>query len=100
MMGDLSWARLLGDSVADMFVGHQARFAGVTSPVGVLANATEGAGILETAAHFSVTLGDLRAVFTPLWYRGLFSFLLWWVSAAWFTATSLGVMYYSSSEER
>ncbi|KAL8611477.1 hypothetical protein ACOMHN_014532 [Nucella lapillus] len=92
-MGSYSWSAVLGDSFADMFAGYQE--SGEKSWV-VETNGT-AASILETAAHFAVTLGDLRAVFSPEWYRGLLSFVLWWVGASWFTSTSLGVMYYSSN---
>ncbi|XP_076466101.1 transmembrane protein 161B-like [Babylonia areolata] len=96
-LGNYSWSVVLGDSVAELFSGYQkASNRTVPAPAG---NGT-AASILETAAHFAVTLGDLRAVFTPVWYRGLFSFLLWWVCAAWFTTTSLGVMYYSNNLDR
>ena len=95
-MGNYSWSVVLGDTVADMFAGHQS----TSSHGSAVSNNGTAASILETAAHFSVTLGDLRAVFTPVWYRGLLSFLLWWVCTAWFTSTSLGVMYYSSNLDR
>ncbi|KAK7457287.1 hypothetical protein BaRGS_00039259 [Batillaria attramentaria] len=91
-MGGYSWSAVFGDTVADMFSGYQRPHRRSSAPV---MNNTAGS-ILETAAHFSVTLADLRAVFTPVWYQGLFSFFLWWVCAAWFACTSLGVMYYSN----
>jgi hypothetical protein len=101
VMGNYSWAALAGESFAEMFSGYQKTpsFA-PASPADPASTHNAAASILETAAHFTVTLGDLRAVFTPVWYRGLFSFLLWWVCTAWFTATSLGVMYYSNNLDR
>lgn len=98
-MGNHSWSQVLGDTVADLFSGHQQGINRGSVAVAAAENST-AATILETAAHITVTLADLRAVFTPVWYRGLFSFLLWWVCTAWFTSTSLGVMYYSNNLDR
>lgn len=99
VMGNYSWTRVFGDSVADMFSGYQHRVRTLSTAAAGAENGT-AASILETAAHMTVTLGDLRAVFTPAWYQGLFSFLLWWVCTAWFTSTSLGVLYYSNNLDR
>ncbi|KAK7108773.1 transmembrane protein 161B-like [Littorina saxatilis] len=98
VMGELSWSQVLGDSIAEKFEGYQHLVK--TKAFHELAENSTAASILETAAHFTVTMSDLRAVFTPLWYKGLFSFLLWWVCTAWFTCTSLGVMYYSNTVDR
>ena len=98
-MGNYSWSMVLGESAADLFSGYQ-RGMSRGSKVAAAAQNGSAASILETAAHVTVTLADLRAVFTPMWYRGLFSFLLWWVCTAWFTSTSLGVMYYSNNLDR
>lgn len=92
-MGGYSWSVVLGDTVANMFAGYQQTYPRSSVPL----NHTNSTGsILETAAHFSVTLADLRGVFTPTWYKGLFSLLLWWSCTTWFASTSLGVMYYSN----
>ena len=96
-MGNFSWVGFLGESFAEHFAGYQK--VAVRNSTVELKNNT-AASILETAAEFSVTLGDLRSVFSPLWYKGLFTFLMWWVCAAWFTTTSLGVMYYSNNLDR
>ncbi|XP_042198811.1 transmembrane protein 161A isoform X1 [Callorhinchus milii] len=34
-----------------------------------------------TVSHITASLGALRNVLTPLFYRGLFSFLTWWLAA-------------------
>lgn len=51
--------------------------------------------IVATATEFSQTLLRMRLVFTPLIFRGLFSFLCWWICTAWFTTSAFGIMYYS-----
>lgn len=95
-MGNYSWSVIFGDHVADFFSGYQRlpRRSFLASD-----NSTLGS-ILTTTAHFTVTLNDLRAVFTPVWYQGLLSFLMWWVCTAWFISTSFGIMYYSQNTDR
>ena len=50
--------------------------------------------ISGTVAQVSIALATLRAVFTPLFFRGVFTFLSWWVCVAMFTTTSFGMVYY------
>lgn len=99
-MGNCSWTAIAGESYAEMFAGYQKPFGRTATPALTPGDSNISLSILDTAAHFTVTLGDLRAVFTPEWYKGLFSFVLWWVCAALFTSTSLGVMYYSNNLDR
>lgn len=58
-------------------------------------SAMDGDSISETAAQFSLALSNLRHVFTPLCFRGLFSFLCWWIVTSWFTTSAFGLVYYS-----
>lgn len=96
-MGGYSWSVIFGENVAEVFSGYQKTKLKNTS----LVNDTSIVGsIMDTAENFAVSIADLRSVFTPLWYRGLLSFLLWWICTAWFTSTSLGVMYYSQNLDR
>ncbi|KAK3593876.1 hypothetical protein CHS0354_011481 [Potamilus streckersoni] len=95
-LGDFSWVALFGEP-AEKFVesllGPQADVAAtVTEPA--IANSTTDS-IVAKATEFSLAFMNLRQVFTPLWYRGLLSFLLWWTSASWFTSMAFGVYYYS-----
>lgn len=53
------------------------------------------ATIQETAAQFSLALANLREVFSPHFFRGLFSFLCWWICATSFTTSAFGLLYYS-----
>ncbi|XP_074654986.1 transmembrane protein 161B-like [Tubulanus polymorphus] len=52
------------------------------------------ASLPETVAHIGVALNQLKSVFTPIWYRGLFSYLCWWISTAWFVTSAFGMLYY------
>lgn len=50
--------------------------------------------IQVTVARVSEALGSLRSVFTPLFYRGLFSFLTWWVAACQLITSLFGVYFH------
>ncbi|XP_024909055.1 transmembrane protein 161B isoform X2 [Cynoglossus semilaevis] len=50
-----------------------------------------GAG--ASVAQLSVALGGLRTVFSPLLFRGLFSFFTWWVAACLFSTSLFGLFY-------
>ena len=51
--------------------------------------------ILDTASQFSVALASLRQVFTPICFKGVLSFLCWWICTCWFTTSAFGMVYYS-----
>ncbi|MGH0155409.1 UNVERIFIED_CONTAM: hypothetical protein FKN15_059173 [Acipenser sinensis] len=50
--------------------------------------------IQVTVARVSEALGSLRSIFTPLFYRGLFSFLTWWVAACQLITSLFGVYFH------
>lgn len=93
-LGGLSWASLFGETAV--------RFFTPTSKPGMRLPKLGGENstletIMESAAEFTNTLGDIRSIFSPIWYRGILSYFLWWVMTVWFSSTSLGVMYYSQN---
>ncbi|ELU09636.1 hypothetical protein CAPTEDRAFT_175826 [Capitella teleta] len=45
-------------------------------------------------AHFSLAFANFRSVFTPLWFRGILSFLVWWINLAWFISSAFGIVYH------
>uniref|UniRef100_A0A4W3I4C4 Transmembrane protein 161B n=1 Tax=Callorhinchus milii TaxID=7868 RepID=A0A4W3I4C4_CALMI len=47
-----------------------------------------------TVAQITMALGGLRNVFTPLLFRGLLSFLAWWIAACLFTTSLFGLFYH------
>lgn len=51
--------------------------------------------IKETVTHYSLALASLKQVFTPMYFRGLFSFLCWWICTTWFCTSAFGMIYYS-----
>uniref|UniRef100_A0A1E1XM00 Putative conserved plasma membrane protein n=1 Tax=Amblyomma sculptum TaxID=1581419 RepID=A0A1E1XM00_AMBSC len=51
--------------------------------------------ILATSQQLSLTLAGLRAVFTPVLFRGLLSFMTWWLCATSFATSVVGLVYHS-----
>lgn len=47
-----------------------------------------------SVAQLSVALGGLRTVFSPLLFRGLLSFLTWWIAACLFSTSLFGLFYH------
>uniref|UniRef100_A0A3P8YJF4 Transmembrane protein 161B n=1 Tax=Esox lucius TaxID=8010 RepID=A0A3P8YJF4_ESOLU len=64
--------------------------------VAAASTATPGLALEARAsvAHLSVALGGLRTVFTPLLFRGLLSFLTWWIAACLFSTSIFGLFYH------
>ncbi|XP_068422470.1 transmembrane protein 161B isoform X2 [Clinocottus analis] len=51
-------------------------------------------GARASVARLSVALGGLRTVFSPLLFRGLFSFFTWWIAACLFSTSLFGLFYH------
>ncbi|XP_063051340.1 transmembrane protein 161B [Engraulis encrasicolus] len=69
----------------------------VTTEAPSLASTTTTSSPGTTAAsvaQLSVALGGLRTVFSPLLFRGLLSFLTWWVAACLFSTSLFGLFYH------
>lgn len=47
-----------------------------------------------SVAQLSMALGGLRTVFSPLLFRGLFSFFAWWIAACLFSTSLFGLFYH------
>ncbi|KAI1900420.1 hypothetical protein AGOR_G00049760 [Albula goreensis] len=47
-----------------------------------------------SVAQLSMALGGLRNVFNPLLFRGLLSFLTWWIAACLFSTSLFGLFYH------
>uniref|UniRef100_A0A0B7AHD8 Transmembrane protein 161B n=1 Tax=Arion vulgaris TaxID=1028688 RepID=A0A0B7AHD8_9EUPU len=94
-LGGYSWASLFGETAVDFFTPTSK--PGMKLPKLGADNSTLET-IMESAAQFTNALGDLRGIFSPVWYRGVITFFLWWVITVWFSSTSLGIMYYSQNQ--
>ena len=97
VMGDYSWADLFGESFTNNFSSYQHQtFINDSVPTATTEMPTT---MFEGPSYLAVTVGDLHSIFTVVWYRGLLSFMLWWVSAVWFTSALFGVLYYSNNAD-
>lgn len=89
-LGEYSWSGAFGEP-AEQFVMSFRR----TVPLNTTASTNTTATLVDKATEFSLAFSELRAVFTPVFYRGLLSFLTWWVCAAWTMAMTFGLYYHS-----
>ena len=99
---------LLYCTLALKTLGHYSFSSAFDVPFPTLRNATEsvestsdmptattGDSIADTVSQFSLALSSLRHVFTPMYFRALFSFLSWWICTTWFCTSAFGMLYYS-----
>ncbi|GFR63065.1 transmembrane protein 161B-like [Elysia marginata] len=96
-LSSLSWVSLFGETAVKFFTPGAKPATSYPDLSGVAGNGTL-ASVMGSAAELTVALSDLRSIFTPLWYKGVLSYCLWWVMTVWFSSASLGVMYYSQNE--
>ncbi|XP_039266774.2 transmembrane protein 161B-like [Styela clava] len=85
-MGGYSWQQIKSDYVLN---STYASFS--PSHANVL---DEGATFSEMVSHAGVSLARMSAVFTPMVFRSIFSFLIWWLCTSWFIASCLGIVYH------
>lgn len=88
-LGDYSWCSYFGVSFAREVTDN------IDQVRQTLENNTTAESIVDKAAEFSWVMSNLRSIFTSAYYRGLLSFLLWWLCGCWYTCTIFGVTYYS-----
>lgn len=50
--------------------------------------------IQATVAHLTEAFAALRDVLTPLFFRGLFAFLAWWVAACQVISSLFGIYFH------
>lgn len=97
-LGEYSWSSVLGKDMEDYFASFSQNSTQASEGAGISSslNSTTLESIGETAAQFSLTFVNLRQVFSAQWYRGLLSFVTWWVCASWFTTSAFGMYYHSN----
>lgn len=49
--------------------------------------------VFGSAEQFS--LKELRAVFNPVFFRGVLGYMSWWLSVVWFSTSVIGFIYHS-----
>ena len=89
-LGDMSWMKPFG-------IYYPVNVENATKPSQSIFGNTSTLG--ETAAHFSLALRNLKKVFTPMYFKGIFSFMCWWITTAWFTTSAFGLVYYNYFSE-
>lgn len=82
-LGDYSWENILGG-------GYLMRSRVPTSKYNISRNT-------DTIAQVTWAIANIRGIFSAMWYRGLLSFLNWWIIAAWFTTSVFGTVYYTKT---
>ncbi|XP_790739.2 transmembrane protein 161B [Strongylocentrotus purpuratus] len=51
--------------------------------------------VREAKAQLAFALSVLKHVFSPVFFKGIFSFLIWWVCVTWFITSSFGLAFHS-----
>lgn len=41
------------------------------------------------------SLKELKAIFNPIFFRGILGYMSWWLSVVWFTTSVIGFIYHS-----
>ena len=96
-LSSLSWVGLFGEIAVKFFIPGPKPETSYPNLSDAAGNGTL-ASVMGSASELTVALGDLRGIFTPVWYKGVLSYCVWWVMTVWFSSASLGVMYYSQNE--
>ena len=89
-LGDMSWTPMLN---LDAYIPLKVSKAASAVP-SIPVNLTDST-IATTATQFTLAWKSLQQVFTPIYFRGVFSFLCWWTCTAWFITSCFGMLYYS-----
>ena len=50
--------------------------------------------VQATVAHLTEAFGALRALLTPIFFRGIFAFLTWWVAACQVISSLFGIYFH------
>ncbi|XP_060057126.1 transmembrane protein 161B isoform X3 [Erinaceus europaeus] len=56
--------------------------------------ASAGGKVKVTVTQITVALSSLKTIFTPLLFRGLLSFMTWWIAACLFSTSLFGLFYH------
>lgn len=89
-LGQFSWSGIFGERAEQFAMSYQ-----WSAPVAVQKPANASETLVETVSEFTLVFSDLRAVFTPVFYKGLLSFLTWWTCMSWTLAMTFGLYYHT-----
>lgn len=85
-MGRHSWMEITGEHnvTTSAHVGEQTQYFAIN----------ENSTFTEMVSQAGVSLAQISKVFTPLVFRAIFSFLVWWLSCCCFLASCVGIVYH------
>ncbi|XP_062368593.1 transmembrane protein 161B isoform X2 [Cinclus cinclus] len=63
-------------------------------PNSVYSESPPADGKMKVTVQITMALGSLKNIFTPLLFRGLLSFLTWWIAACLFSTSLFGLFYH------
>ncbi|KAL4608053.1 transmembrane protein 161A isoform X1 [Arapaima gigas] len=94
-LGDFSWGLVPGSPSTTPVTPHPTTAPPVVLGLGEEEDADEmDEDIQATVGHVMEALAALRAVLTPVFYRGLFAFLTWWVAACQVISSLFGIYFH------
>ncbi|XP_072714764.1 transmembrane protein 161B-like isoform X3 [Ciconia boyciana] len=87
-LGNYSWG-IYPESISDTAVENN------PLPSSVYSESPSVDGKMKvTVVQITMALGSLKNIFTPLLFRGLLSFLTWWIAACLFSTSLFGLFYH------
>lgn len=91
-LGGYSWTmKSAVEEVVEECSADVDEFQSIEDPLDV--DSASEASIIQVAQSFTLSLQNLKSVFTQDVYRGLFGFATWWSCFVWFASSSLGMLY-------
>ncbi|XP_044302099.1 transmembrane protein 161B isoform X1 [Varanus komodoensis] len=85
--GNYSWG-IYPESASDLVADSSSLSNSVNS------DSSSNDGKMVTAIQLTMALASLKNIFTPLLFRGLLSFLTWWIAACLFSTSLFGLFYH------
>ncbi|KAF7250527.1 hypothetical protein EYD10_03877 [Varanus komodoensis] len=86
-LGNYSWG-IYPESASDLVADSSSLSNSVNS------DSSSNDGKMVTAIQLTMALASLKNIFTPLLFRGLLSFLTWWIAACLFSTSLFGLFYH------
>lgn len=87
-LGNYSWG-IYPESTSDLPIENNSLLSSVNSE-----SSSNDGKMKVTVIQLSMALTSLKNIFTPLLFRGLLSFLTWWIAACLFSTSLFGLFYH------
>lgn len=88
LIGNYSWG-IYSESTSDLPIENNSLLSSVNSE-----SSSNDGKMKVTVIQLSMALASLKNIFTPLLFRGLLSFLTWWIAACLFSTSLFGLFYH------